>query len=445
VTPEAKAAAEETWRKVTELADTLEEGIADLNGDSRFIRIIAEGYDAATAKLQASLLDLAAACAKETAKLREELDVWKKAAEDITDRVCQAVARQSNLGSGLNAENIGAEKVERQPDTSPPPARQQPSADEAAKLAIATLDKIDPHRKERQQPSATPDVEWKESKRKMEAQLTDACTQYRLQNVGLREDLELAWGIIANASGGDWSKESQEWQDAANRWRDTVIGPFYEQLAHQQPSACPKCGYFMNPENGICTKCGEPSAPTPIITDCGDGGVLWDATSGGKAPSAPKMDIPKEWVERKAELEEGCEIGAGAPTPERKLPLVENYIRWFVHDILHGDEVHRQWLLEAADAFIEGKPMPPPRDAKGLKPAATPDVEQLAREWAARDQLWNCQPVVEANLLKFAEKARAPLMDVLAHLVHSNHGFKPDSCDACYAAQLHLTGAEEKQ
>lgn len=32
--------------------------------------------------------------------------------------------------------------------------------------------------------------------------------------------LELAWGLIANASGGDWTKESREWQDAAARWRD---------------------------------------------------------------------------------------------------------------------------------------------------------------------------------------------------------------------------------
>lgn len=32
--------------------------------------------------------------------------------------------------------------------------------------------------------------------------------------------LEMAWGLIANASGGNWSKESKEWQDAAAAWRD---------------------------------------------------------------------------------------------------------------------------------------------------------------------------------------------------------------------------------
>jgi len=32
--------------------------------------------------------------------------------------------------------------------------------------------------------------------------------------------LEAAWGLIANAGNGDWSKETSEWREAANRWRD---------------------------------------------------------------------------------------------------------------------------------------------------------------------------------------------------------------------------------
>ena len=34
------------------------------------------------------------------------------------------------------------------------------------------------------------------------------------------DHLELAWGIIANSSGGDWSRESKKWQEAARKWRD---------------------------------------------------------------------------------------------------------------------------------------------------------------------------------------------------------------------------------
>lgn len=29
-----------------------------------------------------------------------------------------------------------------------------------------------------------------------------------------------AWTIIANVSEGDWSKQTEEWQGAATRWRD---------------------------------------------------------------------------------------------------------------------------------------------------------------------------------------------------------------------------------
>lgn len=32
--------------------------------------------------------------------------------------------------------------------------------------------------------------------------------------------LESAWGIIANAGGGDWDTQTPEWKAAAIRWRD---------------------------------------------------------------------------------------------------------------------------------------------------------------------------------------------------------------------------------
>ena len=35
--------------------------------------------------------------------------------------------------------------------------------------------------------------------------------------------LDAAWGLIANASGGDWAKERAEWQLAASRWRDQYL------------------------------------------------------------------------------------------------------------------------------------------------------------------------------------------------------------------------------
>ncbi len=36
----------------------------------------------------------------------------------------------------------------------------------------------------------------------------------------LRDDIETAWGIIANAHHGDWERASQDWRKAAECWRD---------------------------------------------------------------------------------------------------------------------------------------------------------------------------------------------------------------------------------
>lgn len=36
--------------------------------------------------------------------------------------------------------------------------------------------------------------------------------------------LNEAWAIVANVNDGDWSKQSPEWQAAANAWRIKVLG-----------------------------------------------------------------------------------------------------------------------------------------------------------------------------------------------------------------------------
>jgi len=35
------------------------------------------------------------------------------------------------------------------------------------------------------------------------------------------QDIEAAWGLIANANGGDWNKD-KVWKKHAERWRDGV-------------------------------------------------------------------------------------------------------------------------------------------------------------------------------------------------------------------------------
>lgn len=36
----------------------------------------------------------------------------------------------------------------------------------------------------------------------------------------LLEAGEMLWIVLANTSMGDWTKQSQEWQEAARRWAD---------------------------------------------------------------------------------------------------------------------------------------------------------------------------------------------------------------------------------
>jgi hypothetical protein len=40
------------------------------------------------------------------------------------------------------------------------------------------------------------------------------------------------------------------------------------------------------------------------------------------------------------------------------------YVREFAQALLHGDAIHQQWLLEAAECFIDGRALPPARSGK---------------------------------------------------------------------------------
>ncbi len=50
------------------------------------------------------------------------------------------------------------------------------------------------------------------------------------------ELLEYAWGIIANAYGGDWDLATVQWKSAAEKWRDIWID---------------LCGYEQNVEGKL--------------------------------------------------------------------------------------------------------------------------------------------------------------------------------------------------
>ena len=48
----------------------------------------------------------------------------------------------------------------------------------------------------------------------------DARKAAEAENARLLLGMEVAWGVIANASEGNWNGETEEWRDAAVRWRD---------------------------------------------------------------------------------------------------------------------------------------------------------------------------------------------------------------------------------
>lgn len=68
--------------------------------------------------------------------------------------------------------------------------------------------------------------------KKMWANEIAACTKEELEKAHkeiervkaaaaeMRDAAEMLWTVVANVSGGDWTKQSDEWQTAAARWRD---------------------------------------------------------------------------------------------------------------------------------------------------------------------------------------------------------------------------------
>jgi hypothetical protein len=60
--------------------------------------------------------------------------------------------------------------------------------------------------------------------------------QLRADNAKLMDLAEIAWGIIANAGDGDWSKEGAGWKGAAERWREDYHTQLRAHKAKAKPS-----------------------------------------------------------------------------------------------------------------------------------------------------------------------------------------------------------------
>ena len=50
------------------------------------------------------------------------------------------------------------------------------------------------------------------------------CTDIKRKKIkDLGDAAEMLWIVLANVSGGDWKKQTPEWQEAAARWRDNYM------------------------------------------------------------------------------------------------------------------------------------------------------------------------------------------------------------------------------
>lgn len=54
--------------------------------------------------------------------------------------------------------------------------------------------------------------------------LVDEIERLRAAVAATDEAIIDAWGVIANAGEGNWPSESDDWQEAAARWRDKYLG-----------------------------------------------------------------------------------------------------------------------------------------------------------------------------------------------------------------------------
>jgi hypothetical protein len=66
--------------------------------------------------------------------------------------------------------------------------------------------------------------------RQLERELNAA--QERIKR--LEDCIETAWGIIANVSGGDWTRQKPHWQEAVVRWRDNDFHPIMKELSERK-------------------------------------------------------------------------------------------------------------------------------------------------------------------------------------------------------------------
>lgn len=69
--------------------------------------------------------------------------------------------------------------------------------------------------------------EWQAAAARWRDEFLDATpTGHRVKNTPVHQEraVDLAWGLIANVDGSDWTLMSDKWVRAASQWRDQFAG-----------------------------------------------------------------------------------------------------------------------------------------------------------------------------------------------------------------------------
>lgn len=94
--------------------------------------------------------------------------------------------------------------------------------------------------------------------------------------------LETAWGIIANASGGNWAKETPQWRDAARKWSDAYHllikkyagpRPIDNRLSDMSPADREKARNLSDQMRALLGNAPE-MKPCPVCAGFGKGKVM---------------------------------------------------------------------------------------------------------------------------------------------------------------------------
>jgi hypothetical protein len=84
----------------------------------------------------------------------------------------------------------------------------------------------------------------------------------------MQDAAEMLWVVLANVSGGDWSKQTPEWQEAAARWRDHYFAVLkMEEMRAAEASHCtcvPVTAAGMMVRDRYCPAHGTPTVKVTV-------------------------------------------------------------------------------------------------------------------------------------------------------------------------------------